>query len=689
MQSLVRMLHKTVFWALPAVVFPWALGTTSPRAEGEPVISLPSLLSEMLDRSALTQWPCPSYSCRQASSYDRASISPEDGWFANDDCSKFLRQEDHSLPDGQIRKEWVLMDAAGPGAIVRFWITAPKYVNNLYFYIDDSDEPVIAGPSDQVIGGDLLVGAPLSQVTARGQNLYLPIPYKSHIKVTCDKIDEQPQFYYQINYRTFLASAAVESFSNEVLTAAKEKIAETNALLANPAGSFKHPDSVQNATVTVNPGDTYVFPALLGPACISEVTAKLSVDGHDAPNDPKVVQALRSLVLSAKFDDKETVCVPMGDFFGSGIGVNPYQTWYTTVMSDGTMISRWQMPYKNSAVISLINRGTEPVTLTGSIGLENRPWSSDSLYFHCQWRQERGIQTVAANGTRDWSYLNATGTGIYVGDILSVVNRDRAWWGEGDEKFLIDDDIFPSHFGTGSEDYYGYAWCCPEFFESPWRAQPRAEGPDYGGNVTNLRFRSLDAIPFRDRFRGTIEIWHWSATIVDYAVAVFWYGDPNAASEFDRQALLNEAGEKVSYTTSLILIPGFKTTKETARVGGKVTAQDMTQFGSDWHNNRQLFYVDGAVGDKIGLIAESRGAKTLKIGLTAACDYGIVQVYVDGQPYGAPLDLYNADKVIRRVQMYPLPENFADGEHTVEFKITGKNECSSGLLFGTDGIRFE
>lgn len=32
------------------------------------------------------------------------------------------------------------------------------------------------------------------------------------------------------------------------------------------------------------------------------------------------------------------------------------------------------------------------------------------------------------------------------------------WWGEGDEKFFVDGEKFPSSFGTGSEDYIGYAW---------------------------------------------------------------------------------------------------------------------------------------------------------------------------------------------------------------------------------------
>jgi hypothetical protein len=46
------------------------------------------------------------------------------------------------------------------------------------------------------------------------------------------------------------------------------------------------------------------------------------------------------------------------------------------------------------------------------------------------------------------------------GDNICVLNPLPWWWGEGDEKVYVDDDFdrnFPSHFDTGTEDYYGWA----------------------------------------------------------------------------------------------------------------------------------------------------------------------------------------------------------------------------------------
>ena len=82
-------------------------------------ISLHSLLEEMADRTKLTYFPEIPYDLKQFSSYNRKSISPDsNGWFANNDMSHFLRIESNNG-----RREFVMFDADGPGAIVRWWMT--------------------------------------------------------------------------------------------------------------------------------------------------------------------------------------------------------------------------------------------------------------------------------------------------------------------------------------------------------------------------------------------------------------------------------------------------------------------------------------------------------------------------------------------------------------------------------------
>ena len=55
---------------------------------------------------------------------------------------------------------------------------------------------------------------------------------------------------------------------------------------------------------------------------------------------------------------------------------------------------------------------------------------------------------------QDWNYLTATGQGVFVGAAFNIANPVRHWWGEGDEKIYVDGETFPSHFGTGTEDYF-------------------------------------------------------------------------------------------------------------------------------------------------------------------------------------------------------------------------------------------
>ena len=98
------------------VALAWIIGMPGVVVAGE--VSLQSLLDEMIDRDAIARCPVPAYVCKQSSSYDRKQKTPDDParWFANADHDQFIRVEKNGG-----RKEWVIMEHAGPGAIVRFW----------------------------------------------------------------------------------------------------------------------------------------------------------------------------------------------------------------------------------------------------------------------------------------------------------------------------------------------------------------------------------------------------------------------------------------------------------------------------------------------------------------------------------------------------------------------------------------
>ncbi len=114
----------------------------------------------------------------------------------------------------------------------------------------------------------------------------------------------------------------------------------------------------------------------------------------------------------------------------------------------------------------------------------------------------------------------------HVGDAVVVFNTADAWWGEGDEKIYVDGETFPSSFGTGTEDYFGYAWCRPEPFDHPLIAQPAGYGNFHPGMTVNMRYRILDAIPFTESLRVDLEMWHWVKTIIDFSATAYYYLTP-------------------------------------------------------------------------------------------------------------------------------------------------------------------
>ncbi|MFP4488239.1 MAG: DUF2961 domain-containing protein, partial [Bacteroidales bacterium] len=144
-------------WILALVAFMTSVSSCSNNNE----VSLDLLLSEMTDRREITLYPEPGYRLKQFSSYDRNSVSADkEGWFANADYTQFIRKEENKG-----RKEFVLFDHAGPGAVVRWWMTFAgegSHGGIIRVYIDNDEDPVIEDNVLEVLSGELLAGAPLS-----------------------------------------------------------------------------------------------------------------------------------------------------------------------------------------------------------------------------------------------------------------------------------------------------------------------------------------------------------------------------------------------------------------------------------------------------------------------------------------------------------------------------------------------
>jgi hypothetical protein len=674
------------------------------QAMAAPTITFDSLLDEMIDRGQLAQTPEPFYTCSQASSYDRGTVAPDQpGWFANMDRSYFVRKE----PKGD-STEYVLMDEEGPGVVVRMWATwhgpGGKNFSNgtLRFYLDGQSTPAIEGPITEIIdGGGLVTGplaegvSPLTPYGQRGHNLYLPIPYAKHCKVTYETdvpVDDGAYkgeaLYYQINYRTYAEGTSVESFAMQQIEKAADKIEQVQErLLASGIGERRRGRPVQ-FDGTIDPG-ARMSVEIERPGAIRMLT--MNVKAENLP------QALRSTVLSIKFDGNQAVWVPVGAFFGRGYMSAPHRTWYTEVLENGQMSTYWVMPFQEGCVIELINLSEQPVEITDGAAVVGRwRWDDRSMYFHGSWHQLTEISSFKegadnpGEGAFDVNYVTVEGEGVYVGDTLTVFNGAGAWWGEGDEKVFVDGEKFPSHVGTGTEDYYGYAWCRPEFFSSPFHAQPSGAGNITPGFTVNSRYRALDAIPFKRSLQFDMELWHWQKTTVNYAPAAFWYARPGSSSsiEPDPETAAKEVPLKRTDIVEVFRLEGAiegEDLKVIEFTGGTVEPQGGAQFR--WSNEEQVWWKFGETGDRLVLEfpVETAGKYDVIASLTKAVDYGIVSISIDG---GDPVEFDRYHTSVANDELSLGEHDLTAGMHKLTVTVTGSNpNAVKSYMFGLDYLR--
>jgi len=495
------------------------------QAGAAPTITLESLLLEMVDPAAVARWPQPEFTCRQASSYDRAKVAPDKpGWFANQDQNQFIRTDQI-----QGRNEQVLLDTPGPGCMVRFWLTTDGNKNGrLRIYLDDAAEPVVVFPAYDLLRGVLNIAAPLAQRHPGyrpdgngGNTLYLPIPYARHCKVTWEEAGRSARFY-QINYRTYAPGTQVETFNPATVEALRPAIDRVNKTLLTPPEAA--PLHTCRMVQDLPGGGTAALDLPAGPQAVRQL--ELRVPAESTPGQ------LRSLVVQMNADGEETIWCPVSDFFGSGVGLNPVQSWYRTVRSDGTMTCRWVMPYQKEAHITLTNLGTQAVKLALHASISPWSWDDRSMHFHAVWHHEANLKTPPL---RDWNYAAVCGRGVYVGDTLALFNPVATWYGEGDEKIWVDGESFPSHMGTGTEDYYGFSYAPKPVHHTPFCGEPRTDHPSTLGHNTLTRTRNLDGIPFQRSFQFDMELISWAPTTLTYAATTYWYAFAGATSNIKPQ----------------------------------------------------------------------------------------------------------------------------------------------------------
>ncbi len=639
------------------------------------VITTESLLDDMVELSRLMELSGPAYKTLQASSYDRASKSPDnhDAWFANKDWGQWIRIEEK-----EGRREGVMMEADGPGVIVRIWSANPDKAGKIRIYIDGSAKPAIETEMETLLGGRYPgLASPLAGRRAAGWNLHFPIPYARHCKVTSDG----GEFYYHVNYRTYAPETQLESFRPEQIQQLSARIQEVAGRLGDPRlGSNPPADRKREPfEATLSPEKQLIVSNLEGPRAICGLLFHIMASDLTA--------AARQTVLRISFDGEHAVECPLGDFYGSAALV-PYDSYAlgVTEKKPQDLWCHWWMPFEKNAKISVRNLGSQTVQLTGAVATVPYDWNDRSLHFHAKWRIERDIPALPKT---DWAHLEAQGEGRFVGGALHITNFVRDWWGEGDEKIYVDGESFPSHFGTGTEDYYGYAWCSQERFVHAYHAQPMCQGPGNYGNTYVSRFHIIDDIPFTKSFKFDLENWHGSqkeTSRTTRAAVSYWYARPGGRDFFK---------EITRDDVRIVPMPAYTVPKvkgaiegETLQVLEKTGVAERQELGEEHSGATHLWWREGKPGDKLvlGFDAPEAGRRNVVVRLTGAPDYAKVQLYINGQKAGPERDLYRENvRALREMDLGAF--DLKKGQNTLTAEIVGASEKAiKSYMFGIDYI---
>ena len=657
----------------------------SPLGAAQPELTYVDLVKRLTDLEHLATVPAPGEQCVQWSSYDRKSAYDTAtgkyvGWDANGDGDGIIRKEDGKL---------VFAEMEGPGCIWRIWSAAPKE-GHVRIYLDGASEPAVDLPFVGYFDrkNEPFTRSAIVHTVAMGWNNYTPIPFQKSCKVVAD-----PGWgaYYHFTYGLLPKGTKVPTFKRDLSAADRAALDQANAILSNcgfGAGQKRAGEKSWSKEVKADAGKTAAVTKLKGPQAITGIRVKL-----DLPPSPADVEVLRELALQINWDGEATpsVWAPLGDFFGTAPGVNCYRSLPLGVGEDGWWYCNWYMPFGNEAQVKLVNDGK--VSRNVQFEVTHAPLSQPMAQlgrFHAKWHRDAFLPREAERWI-DWPFLKAEGAGRFVGFMLHVWNPRGGWWGEGDEKFFVDGEKFPSTIGTGSEDYFGYAWCCPQLFQNAYHNQTHNDGNNRG-QVSVNRWHIADNIPFQKSFDGCIEKYYKNDRPTLYAGVAYWYVAAGGNDPY-RPAPLSE---RVGYWTPVEAfrvkgaIEGEKL-KILSKTGGETQEQDMTGFMGTWSNDAHLWWISAKPGDKLELALPVKSAGKYRLGmqLTKAPDYGIVQLYLDRQKLGNPIDLYR--KAVGPTAVLALGEHdLSAGEHKLTVEIVGANEQAiKSYMFGLDYVKLD
>jgi hypothetical protein len=429
--------------------------------------------------------------------------------------------------------EHVIFEEDGPGCIYNLWFTGSGrnlHWGKIRFYFDNEETPRIEYEAVEFFSGlHRPFVYPLvthSFVSSGGFSCSMPFPFARHLKVTTEKTAGFYNMYYQLYKAVSLeswteqtdCSRLIELFQScgrdpkpalddvrvtrktvSLAAAARKTSSEEELLSLNHAGTIQY--------IKINPlyaPDAYA---------LNHIHLRIFYDGRDQP----------------------AVDVPLGPFFGSGLGEAEVRGLFVGMSASGTYYCYFPMPFKNAVRVTVQNRSYQAGgEFFCEVGYTDRvpetPNNAALGYFGAKYNTAWPITEP-----KDYVLLDYQGAGAVVGQVMAVepVKPDRKRWWEGDMRIYIDGEQKPRFHGTGHEDEYQGGWSTfwlTNPYSLPLFGEPKTKDlidifGQVNGSTTAYRFWP-GKIHFRKSITISTEHGNHNDTPANYSSLVYYYYIP-------------------------------------------------------------------------------------------------------------------------------------------------------------------
>ena len=445
--------------------------------------------------------------------------------------------------------EHVIFDERGPGVVYTQWFTSrvsgwsPLAWGEMRYYFDDETVPRIALDANELFAGRTapflapFVFGPFE--STGGHVSYVPLPFRNRLKITT----ERRAGFYNIYWHSYAGDQAVESW------APGQDLSRLASLWSRP-GRDPVPPRVEDERHQ----GTIVVPGMQTPSTGPPEPARVELlrwsgEGTVAalrlnPLVPLSQYQLRHLLLRIWWDDEAapSVDVPVGHFFGSGLGEASVRAIPLGMSPSGPYYCFLPMPFWRSARIELINENPEPVPavwweVVVRPGSASRFEPQETGYFKARYNQAWPTEPG-----RDYTILETEGRGVYVGQMMTVepVHPEVKRWWEGDMRVLIDGRRHPALQGTGHEDEYLGGWS-NEWLMNPYslplHGEPRTAGlrpVDFQWSAATTVYRFFAAgVPYESSIAVRTEHGTENDATASYSSVAYYYERPSRLRRSD------------------------------------------------------------------------------------------------------------------------------------------------------------